>query len=105
MRRFTRFMAAILMILGLAGGDLRGATIEIGITAEISEIDDPYGLLSGQLGVGDEITGSYMYDSDTLDSSAEPDYGGYLYTSHPYGIFLMGGDLSFNLTCIMLISE
>ncbi len=95
MTRRTIIMAVIFVVLGLAAGNLRAAIIEIGITAEIAEIDDPYGLLNGQLDVGDGITGSYVYDSDTLDSSAEPDYGEYLYTSQPYGILLTGGGFVF----------
>jgi hypothetical protein len=93
--RRTIIMAVIFVVVGLAGGKVRAAIIEIGITAEIAEIDDPYGLLNGQLGVDDILGGRYIYDSSTPDSSTLATFGSYEHYSQPYGINLSGGGFVF----------
>jgi len=95
MNKETKIMAVFFVVLALGIGNLRAEIVEINITAEISEIHDQYGLLNGQLSVGSIISGSYIYDSDTPDSSLEPDYGEYLHTSGPHGITLNAGGFVF----------
>jgi hypothetical protein len=95
MNKVAKIIAGIFAVLALGIGNLRAAIIEINITAEITEVADPDGLLSGQLGVGSIITGSYTYDSSTLDSALGPSIGRYLHYSPPYGISLSGGGFVF----------
>ncbi len=62
----TTIPAVLLAVLALGVGNLRAAIIEINITAEIAYIYDRYGLLNGQLGVGDILSGSYIYDKEQI---------------------------------------
>jgi len=74
----------------------QAALIEIAITAEVTDVDDPGSLLEGNVNVGDTITGSYKYDSDTPDSSPiDPVVGFYWHYSAPHGITLNVGSLIF----------
>lgn len=93
--RIAKIISVLFVVLALSVNNLWATVIEINITAEITELYDPDGLLKGQLIVSDIITGSYIYDSATPDSSLEPDYGRYQHTSPPYGIYLSGGGFSF----------
>jgi len=95
MRKGTKIMAVFFVVLALSASSIRAEIIEINITAEIDYIDDLDGLLNGQLSVGSIISGSYIYDSATPDSSLEPDYGEYLHTNWPYGITLNAGGFAF----------
>lgn len=70
MKRGIKIGVVFFMVLSLASANLRATTITINLTAEITGIDDVGGLLEGQLNVGDIITGSYIYDSDTPDTDA-----------------------------------
>ncbi len=59
-------IAVALLFFVFCTGNVKAGIVTIDITAEIAEIDDPCGLLAG-LGVGDTLTGSYVYDSATPD--------------------------------------
>ena len=43
--------------------------ISIAITAEVASVDDQGGVLAGAVNVGDVITGTYVYESTTLDTN------------------------------------
>jgi hypothetical protein len=74
----------------------RGALITIEITAEVDSVDDPYGWLEGQINPGDTITGTYTYDSLTVDSSPlDPIQGNYSHYGPPAGISLSVGGFEF----------
>jgi len=95
MSKEAKILTVFFVVVALSAGNLWAEIIEINITAEITGVDDPDGLLNGQLSVGSIISGSYIYDSDTPDSSPAPDYGRYLHYSPPYGISLSGGGFTF----------
>jgi hypothetical protein len=83
-------------VIALAAMAVHGEIIEIGLSAEITYMDDSAkSLLDGQLEVGDTITGGYMYDSDTLDSNPLETVGDYWHDSGPYGIVLNGVGFTF----------
>ena len=82
--------------LALFVSHAHSALIEIAIEAEITGVSDSGNLLEGNVNVGDIITGSYRYDSETPDSSPiDPIVGRYWCYSIPYGISLNVGDLLF----------
>jgi hypothetical protein len=82
------------VVLALSDTNLRATVIEIGLTAEIKSINDPCGVLSG-LSIGDIMTGSYTYDSDTPDTNPLGTVGDYEHFSTPYGINLSAGGFVF----------
>jgi len=95
MMRRAKIVTVFLVVLALGVSNLRGAVIEISITAEITGIDDRDGLLEGKISVGHIMTGSYIYDSATPDSQSATEVGDYWHHSSPYGIYLSGGGFSF----------
>jgi len=96
MKKKAGILTVFFVVLALGAGNLRAEIIEINITAEIAYIGDLDGLLNGQLGVGDILSGSYIYDSATPDSQpSAPAVGDYWHYSSPYGISLSGGGFTF----------
>jgi len=69
--------------------------IAIKIVAEVTDVNDEFNLLGGAIQAGDEITGKYIYDSETPDSNADPQIGEYEHTSSPFGIELKAGGFVF----------
>lgn len=67
MIRKAEIFTALFVVLGLWNGSLRAELITIHLTAEVIYVDDLADLLEGKVHVGDIITGSYSYDSDTPD--------------------------------------
>lgn len=91
----AEILAALLVILSLWTGSLRAELITIYLTAEVTYVDDLGNLLEGMVTVGDKITGSYSYDSDTLDTNPSDEVGDYWHYNAPYGINLSAGTLAF----------
>ena len=87
--------AVLFVVLNLWTGNLRAELITIHLTAEVIYVDDLAGLLEGKVNVGDIITGSYSYDSDTPDSSPSSSLGTYWHYTPPYGINLSIGGFVF----------
>jgi hypothetical protein len=95
-----RDLVLVVVVLALWAASAAAAIIEIGLTAEVTEVDDTGGLLEGQINVGDLIPGSYKYDSDTPDMDwhgayPPPAVGDYWHWSAPYGIRLNAGGFVF----------
>jgi hypothetical protein len=88
-------LAAFLVAVALCTGSGQAAIVTMNLTAEITELDDRGGLFSGQINVGDIITGSYTYDSDTPDANPSSTVGDYWHTGPPYGINLIAGGFVF----------
>lgn len=89
-------VALALLALNFSGArPAHAATITINITAQVATVDDPSNLLAGAINVGDTITGTYRYDSTTLDSNAAPTVGDYRHSSPPYGITVNAGGFVF----------
>ena len=95
MSKQAKIITMFFVVLALGAGNVWAEIIEINITAEIAQLRDPYGLLKGQLIVGDIITGSYIYDSDTPDTNPSNTVGDYWHYSSPYGISLSVGGFVF----------
>ena len=87
------FLKCALLFLGLLAlfvpVNPAGATpISIDITATISSISDSDGFLTGHIGVGDIIHGTYIYETTTVDTNALSEVGDYRHTTAPFGITL-----------------
>lgn len=95
MTRKESLAAVLLAALVLWPPAARAAIITIGLTAEITYVDDRGDLFNGQINVGDTITGSYTYDSDTPDSNPSSTVGDYWHHSSPHGITLSAGGYVF----------
>jgi hypothetical protein len=67
----------------------------VAIEAEITEVDDPMGFLGGNINVGSEMSGSYVYDLNNIDSNPMSTVGDYIHNAQPYGITLNTGELVF----------
>jgi len=86
---------AIVMVSALGVGETLAEIVEISLVAEVRLVNDSSDLLEGRIQVGDLITGSYVYDSATPDSSPSSTVGDYWYYDQPYGIFLSAGGFDF----------
>jgi hypothetical protein len=84
----TIIAIVFLIVFALTDSRVSAEVITIEITAEIGGMDDRDGLLEGRISVGDIITGSYTYDSDTPDTNPSHTVGEYWHYSSPYGISL-----------------
>jgi hypothetical protein len=94
MKKFSWTIFAVLLcgfLPAVSNGDL----ITIGLTAEVTGVSDIYGHLEDKIHVGDTVTGTYTYDSATLDSEPDPAVGRYEYSTPPAGICLTVGGLEF----------
>ena len=94
MKEIGKIAAVGFVVLGLSVSGLDAGIVEISLTAEITYISDP-SQFDGQLQIGDIITGSYKYESTTLDSNPLLSVGDYEHYSSPYGISLTAGGFVF----------
>lgn len=91
----TEILVSIVAVLAFGVGETSAEIVEISLVAETRLVDDSYDLLEGRIQVGDLITGSYVYDSATLDSNPLSTVGDYWHYDAPYGIFLSAGGFDF----------
>jgi len=110
MIRKAEIFTALFVVLGLCTGSLRAEIVTIQLTAEVTYLDDLGDLLEGKVHVGDIITGSYSYDSDTPDSSPSSSLGTYRHYTPPYGINLSIGGFVFqtdpdNVNFVLQVSD
>lgn len=86
----------IITVLLLASGSVvRAEIITIAIEATVDWVNDPCDYLEGNITPGDIITGTYTYDSDTVDSSPLTTVGDYWYYDSPFGISLSVDGIDF----------
>jgi len=85
----------IIGMLALSVPPAEAALITIEITAEVDSVRDEANYLDGQINVGDIITGTYTYDSDTTDSNPLSTLGRYEHYAPPCGISLSVGGFDF----------
>ena len=91
----SNLITVFFVVLSLVLANVQAEDITIGLTAEVRLVDDPHGMLSGHVNVGDSLTGMYTYDSCTPDSNPDVTVGDYQHSNAPYGIFLTVGGLDF----------
>jgi hypothetical protein len=91
-----KFLLAALVVLCFSPALVQAETIKIGLTAVVDSVFDPCALLGNKIKQGDAVTGFYTYDSLVPDSlPLIPNRGGYHFSSGPFGISLMAGDIVF----------
>ncbi len=95
MNKKAEILLVLFVVLSLWSRILRAEIVTIQLTAEITGINDYADLLEGNISVGDIITGSYSYDSDTPDTNPSDTVGDYRHYDQPYGINLSIGSLVF----------
>jgi len=95
MKRTNLILVIVICGLSCCIRDSKAELVTIGITAEVTNVDDPLGFLEG-INVGDTIKGTYTYDTLTPDEYPQwPDIGFYLHRSPPCGISLEIGGFVF----------
>ena len=83
-------------VLAVLTGSAQAKLIKIGLTAEIETVSDNGGLLNGEIMPGDIITGYYVYDTETENSSVWwPEVGEYYQTEPECGVYLSVADFEF----------
>jgi len=79
----------VVCLLSFCVAPAEATWVTIEITAEVDAVEDSGNYLEGQINPGDTITGSYIYESTTLDSSPlDPIVGHYWHYAVPAGISL-----------------
>ena len=73
----------------------KAALITIAIEATVDYVRDEYNYLEGQISPGDIITGTYTYESTTVDTNPSSSVGMYEHDSYPCGIRLTVGGFVF----------
>jgi len=61
----------------------------------VDYVGDPYNYLNGMVNVGDLITGTYTYDTNTPDSNPSSHVGDHEHFAYPCGFSLSVGGLDF----------
>lgn len=97
MRKQSNFVALLAPSLLAAGFTMEAdaGLISIAITAQVAEVSEFGGFLGGAINVGDVITGTYVYESTTPDTSSASTVGNYQHTTAPFGITINTGGLVF----------
>jgi len=96
MRTFCTALTPLVLLLQVLVASASGELITIGLRAEVTYIDQSaYDLLEGHVQLGDTLTGTYTYDSQTPDSNPLSGVGDYYQDSAPCGIRLEAGGIVF----------
>ncbi len=95
MIKIAGILAVVFIVLNLCAVHLRADIITIQLTAEVTHLVDFLDLFEGKIKIGDIITGSYTYDSETPDSNPFNSLGEYWHFSPPYGVSLSAGGFVF----------
>jgi len=95
--KFKKIIFAFLIFcIAALAANSSAAIITIGIEATINSVDDYYNLLEGKVHVGSTITGTYTYDTSTIDTNPISTLGDYLHSAPPCGVVLNLEDLVFS---------
>jgi len=105
-RGISDAILAVALLLAVAL-PVQATLITIEIEAIVDAVEDSGNYLEGQISPGYIITGSYVYESTTLDSNPSSSVGDYQHYTSPYGIFLSVGGFNFetDLTNVNFVLE
>ena len=85
----------VVLLLAVCSQAARATVIEIAFEGVVDQVSDlPVDWVSDAV-VGATFTGSYVYDSDTVNVSSDPLVGIYMHYSAPYGVLVTIGNLVF----------
>jgi hypothetical protein len=87
MKKFSWTIFALLLC-GFLPTVSNGQLITIGIEATVDYLHDANNLLEGKVHIGSIITGTYTYDTSTLDTNPAADIGDYFHYNTPCGVVL-----------------
>ena len=93
--KVVSIMAACFSIISFCAKPAEATLMTIAIEAVVDDVQDPDNYLNGRIQIGDVITGTYTYDTDTPDSNPSIYIGMYEHHTSPYGIKLTIGDFVF----------
>lgn len=89
---------AILLLSGLllsavVSGSAVAEVVRMRVTARVTNINDPSGLLAGKVALGQRVTGTYVYNTNTPNVSPDPQFIGeyYPYANEARMRFAVGG--------------
>ena len=107
-RRIILLLAAVMFALPV--GVARSDIVTIRIDGEVSYVDKYSTVLNDLFVVGEPVSGEYVYDTDTPDSSGSSRSGLYWHYDGPYGISLSINEFVFqsapdNLQFLVGISD
>lgn len=66
-----------LLLSALACGSVSAETVRVRLTARVNDVSDPQGQLNGKIVVGQRVSGTYVYNSNTPNLSPIPGFGHY----------------------------
>ena len=84
--------------LALMSNAANAEIVTINVSATVNYVDDIANVLGNQVAVGDVITGSYSYDTTTIDSDPSPEFGKYDFAPG-------AGSMSFTVNGLTLASN
>jgi len=95
-KKLLKFVFAVLFLFlpAISYGQL----ITIAITANVTGVSDADNLLQGNVSVGSTITGTYTYNTSTIDMDSRANVGAYFHYGSPYGLSLTVNNLNFKST-------
>jgi len=88
-----RILTLVVVALAVCAGKTRSEIIAVQISGELTYISPVGDWINDNFNIGDVITGRYVYDTSTPDSSGSLDSGHYWHYTDPYGIYLNIGDI------------
>lgn len=80
MRKATLLLSGLLLS-AFVSGPAAAEVVRMRVTARVSNIDDPSGRLAGKVALGQRVTGTYVYNTNTPNAAPDPQYTG---EYHPY---------------------
>ena len=87
-------IVAMAVGMGAFSASARGALVTVWLEGNVSGVSNTEGtFLEGKVVIGDVITGTYIYDTDTPNSSTWPSTGRYEHWASPAGFSLSVGGL------------
>jgi hypothetical protein len=91
------FFIIVVMFVGMAvfSSAARAELVTIAIEGVVDYVNDPFGLVAGEITAGGAITGTYTYDLTTPDSNPLGEVGDYEHRSAPSGIRMSVGGHDF----------
>ena len=94
MKRYR--MMAMVLLLAVWAQAAQGYVIEIAFEGVVSQVSNDFpDEWVGDVVEGATFTGTYWYDSDTVNSSVDPEWGEYWHYSGFYGVSVTIGSLTF----------
>ena len=65
-----------LLLSAFVSGTASAEVVRVRVTARVSQIDDPGSRLAGKVVIGQRVTGTYVYNTNTPNLSPFPEYSG-----------------------------